>query len=114
MGAARFDPGWLAPASPCGAARRARAAARVAVRSAPRSSRLAVERCSQPHVEVVPGDATLVAFRAAAIRRALVAALAEQGVVVRDIPKTGLVRASSGWWTSEDDLQRLAAGVEGT
>ena len=42
---------------------------------------------------------------------ALVARLAEQDVVVRDLPGTGLVRASCGWWTSDDDLERLVAGV---
>jgi selenocysteine lyase/cysteine desulfurase len=43
----------------------------------------------------------------------LVATLAGQGVVVREIPGRGLVRASCGWWTSEDDLRRLAEGVAG-
>jgi selenocysteine lyase/cysteine desulfurase len=37
--------------------------------------------------------------------------LAERGVVVRDLPGTGWVRASCGFWTSEDDLQRLAEGL---
>ena len=31
----------------------------------------------------------------------VVARLAAAGVIVRDIPKTGLVRASVGWWTSD-------------
>ncbi|HVM68861.1 MAG TPA: hypothetical protein VM204_03385, partial [Gaiellaceae bacterium] len=62
------------------------------------------------HVEVEPGDATLVAFRDDD-PPARVAALAERGVVVREIPRTGLVRASCGWWTSDDDLDRLLAGV---
>ena len=34
--------------------------------------------------------------------------LAEAGVIVRDLPGRGLVRASVGWWTSDDDLERLA------
>jgi selenocysteine lyase/cysteine desulfurase len=38
---------------------------------------------------------------------ALVARLAEADVVVRDLPGTGWVRASCGWWTSEEDLERL-------
>jgi L-cysteine/cystine lyase len=37
--------------------------------------------------------------------------LNEHGVVVRDIPGTDLLRVSCGWWTSDDDLDRLAAGV---
>jgi len=31
--------------------------------------------------------------------------------VVRELPGRNLVRASCGWWTSEDDLRRLAAGL---
>ena len=45
------------------------------------------------------------------IRPALVARLAEEGVVVREIPKTGLVRVSCGWWTDENDLQRLVGAL---
>ena len=36
-----------------------------------------------------------------------------RAVVVREIPGRGLVRASCGYWTSEDDLERLIAGLEG-
>jgi hypothetical protein len=27
------------------------------------------------------------------------------------MPGLGLVRASCGWWTNEDDLQRLVEGI---
>ena len=37
--------------------------------------------------------------------------LAEVGVIVRDLPGRGLVRASVGWWTSDEDLDRLVAGL---
>ena len=57
-----------------------------------------------------PGQATLVSFRADD-PPALVERLASDGVVLRDLPGTGLVRASCGFWTSEDDLERLAAGL---
>jgi selenocysteine lyase/cysteine desulfurase len=70
-------------------------------------------RCREllvPVVEIVPGDATLVAFRADEPPE-LVARLAEEGVVVREIPKTGLVRVSCGWWTDENDLQRLVGAL---
>jgi hypothetical protein len=30
---------------------------------------------------------------------------------VRDLPGTGWVRASCGWWTNGDDVERLLAGV---
>jgi hypothetical protein len=32
-------------------------------------------------------------------------------VVVREIPKTGLVRVSVGYWTNGTDLERLLEGV---
>lgn len=108
-GAARFDPGWIATASLAGlvtalelppAWRYERAAEQTAL-------------CRQllaPLVDVVPGEATLVAFRAED-PPALVSSLFAAGVVVRDLPGTGLVRVSCGWWTSDDDLERLAAAL---
>jgi len=75
-------------------------------------------RCAEllaPHVEVLtpPGHSTLVSFRPPGDAEELVASLHERGVVVREIPKRNTVRASCGWWTSEDDLQRLVAGLAG-
>ncbi|MCP9487053.1 MAG: aminotransferase class V-fold PLP-dependent enzyme [Gaiellaceae bacterium MAG52_C11] len=108
-GAARFDPNWLAPSALAGLV--------AALEVAPdwRFERAAEQtlRCREllaRHVEVVSGGATLVSFRLDD-PPALVARLAESGVVVRDLPGTGLVRASCGWWTSDDDLERLVAGV---
>ncbi len=37
-----------------------------------------------------------------------VARLASHGIIVRSIPSAGLVRASVGAWTSEDEIERLA------
>jgi selenocysteine lyase/cysteine desulfurase len=31
---------------------------------------------------------------------------------VRDLPGTGWLRASCGWWTSGEDIDRLIAGLE--
>lgn len=56
------------------------------------------------------GHATLVTFRhddaAAAVKR-----LFELGVIVRDIPGSDLLRASCGWWTSDEDLDRLLSAL---
>jgi L-cysteine/cystine lyase len=62
---------------------------------------------------VLPADrATLVSWRVPAEESAgVVARLADLGVVVRDLPGRGLVRASVGWWTSDDDLDRLLEGL---
>jgi selenocysteine lyase/cysteine desulfurase len=63
-------------------------------------------------VDVVtePGHSTLISFRMDdpedTVRR-----LAENGVIVRDLPGTGLVRVSCGWWTSDEDLDRLVEAV---
>ena len=81
-------------------------------------ARAMAERCRQvvgERAEVVTeaGQATLVSFRPLEPAVEVVARLDEQHVVVRDLPGTGWVRASCGFWTSEDDLQRLAAGVRG-
>jgi L-cysteine/cystine lyase len=108
-GAARFDPGWLSSAVLSGLL----AAIEVRPDWAYEHADGQAARCREllaPLVEVVPGGATLVAFRHED-PPALVARLAESGVVVREIPKTGLVRVSCGWWTSENDLQRLAKTV---
>jgi L-cysteine/cystine lyase len=65
------------------------------------------------HVEVVtpPGHSTLVSFRPPGDPAELVASLEGRGVIVRELPGRNLVRASCGWWTNEDDLERLVAGT---
>jgi len=63
---------------------------------------------------ITPAErATLVAFRPPGSVSAgdVVAKLADAGVLVREIPGTGLIRASVGWWTSEGDLDRLVGGL---
>jgi L-cysteine/cystine lyase len=75
------------------------------------------ERCrelllEQGHdVVTEPGQATLVSFRPRGDSAEAVAALYRRGVVVRELPGTGLVRASIGWWNDGSDLERLAVGL---
>jgi L-cysteine/cystine lyase len=58
-------------------------------------------------LEVAPrGRSTLVSW-GAQDAEAEVARLAEEGLVVRSIPTHGLVRASIGAWSSEEELARL-------
>lgn len=61
-----------------------------------------------------PGQATLVSVRLRGDTAEAVERLAARGVVVRDLPGTGLVRASIGWWNDEGDLERLADGLDET
>ena len=111
-GAKRFDSGWI----PVPALRGLDAA--LATHPEWRYERAAemAARCAEllsAHVEVVtpPGHSTLVSFRPNGDPSELVDSLHAQGVIVRELPGRNLVRASCGWWTNEDDLQRLAAGV---
>ena len=59
-------------------------------------------------LEVSPrGPTTLVSWRTEDAE-AQVELLREQGIVVRHLPGRGLVRASAGAWSSEEDIERLA------
>jgi L-cysteine/cystine lyase len=62
---------------------------------------------------VLPSErATLVSWGVPAEESAsVVERLAAAGVIVRDLPGRGLVRASVGWWTSEGDLDRLVTAL---
>lgn len=67
------------------------------------------DRLSERGLEVGPrGASTLVSWKAVDAR-AEVERLAQAGVVVRSIPAFGLVRASVGAWSSEEELDRLAS-----
>jgi selenocysteine lyase/cysteine desulfurase len=113
-GARRFDAGWTGGPLLAGFA----AALGVHPEWRYEGAAAAAARCREllePRVEVVtpPGHSTLVAFRPAGNPSELVATLGERGVIVREIPGRHLVRASCGWWTSDDDLRRLADGLTG-
>jgi L-cysteine/cystine lyase len=113
-GARRFDTGWLSRASLEGSL------ASLGFLAEAGDSRFAhaqrqTERCRallSDRVELVtpPDQATLVTWvsgdAAAESRR-----LAEHGVIVRNLPNLPWVRASVGFWTSDDDLERLASAL---
>jgi L-cysteine/cystine lyase len=75
------------------------------------------ERCREVLIanghEVVtePGQATLVSIRWPGDTAEAVAALYERGVILRELPGTGLLRASVGWWNDGSDLERLVEGL---
>jgi L-cysteine/cystine lyase len=80
-------------------------------RAARLAARLA-ERLSEVGLEVLPrGRSTLVSWKADD-PQAEVERLAAQGFIVRSIPARGLVRASAGAWSSEDELDALAQLAE--
>jgi L-cysteine/cystine lyase len=112
-GAARFDPLFTAPASLAGL--------EAALTDLPEGRHArACELCGvfraalvEAGHEVVtePGQSTLVSWRARGDSAEATAALYERGVVVRELPGTGLLRASVGWWNDESDLERLLEGL---
>jgi L-cysteine/cystine lyase len=111
-GAVRFDPGWASPPTLAGldAAldavpdRRYEHAAAMAARC----RELLAQRFP---VVTAPDQATLVCFRVDGDSAELVRRLYENGVVVRDVPGSGWIRVSCGWWTNDEDLDRLLAAL---
>jgi L-cysteine/cystine lyase len=114
-GAARFDPGWIAAASGVGL-----------LESLAFAEEAGVERFDHAHAQaqklrgllaeryeaITEADqATLVTWKAEGDSAAAVVRLAEAGVIVRDIPRLGWLRASCGFWTSDEDLERLVAAL---
>jgi L-cysteine/cystine lyase len=111
-GAERFDSGWFGGPSLAGLSE--------ALDVAPdwrfeRGAEMAA-RCRaalEERFEVVtkPNQAGLVTFRPEGDATALVDRLRSQGVIVREIPGRGWIRVSCGYWTNEDDVDRLLAGL---
>jgi L-cysteine/cystine lyase len=111
-GAARFDSGWLATPSLAGL--------EAALAGAPewrfdRAIEMA-EVCRgalRERFELVAegGESTLVSLVPAGDAAAEAARLYDAGVIVRDLPGTGWLRASCGWWTSGADIDRLVTAL---
>jgi selenocysteine lyase/cysteine desulfurase len=76
------------------------------------AARLAEELTRQGR-EVAPRDATTLVSFASEDPVGESEHLAEQGVIVRDIPGRPWLRASVGAWNDEDDLRRLLAALRG-
>jgi L-cysteine/cystine lyase len=112
-GAARFDSWWIPPAALAGLV--------AAIDEAPgwrleRTVAIAGE-CREllgARFEVVtaPRQSGLVSFRPRGDPAGVATRLYERGVVVRDVPGRDLVRASCGYWTSSDDLERLLDALQ--
>jgi L-cysteine/cystine lyase len=111
-GAQRFDPGWLSVASLKGLA----AAIDVAPEWRFEGIRETAAHCrealaTRAHVVTPPGQSGLVTFRPEGDAEDVTARLLEQGVVVRNLPGTPWARASCGWWTSDEDVERLVRAL---
>lgn len=111
-GAARFDTSWVGPGQIAGLEAALAAAPEWSYERALEQARSARERLAEvADVVTAPGQATLVTFRCKGDTAEAAKRLAEQGVVIRDLPGTGWLRASVGWWTSDEDVERLVAGL---
>jgi len=112
-GARRFDPSWIPAAFIAGL----EAALELAPEWRFERSREISEHCRERlldaghDVVTEAGHANLVSWRHGGDTAEVVKQLSEEGVVIRDLPKAGLLRASCGWWTSEDDVERLVGAL---
>lgn len=112
-GAARFDPSFTPATSVAGL--------EAALTDLPEGrharARELASRCRDmllaANVEVVTEaeQATLLSFRVAGDPTETVERLYARGVVVRELPGTGLLRASVGWWNDESDVERLVEAL---
>lgn len=113
--AARFDPGWIPAASVSGLLESLAFAEELGperFKRAGTAAALCRERLAERHALVTePEQATLVTWKAEGDSAEIVVRLAEAGVVVRDLPGLGWLRASCGFWTNEEDIDRLVSAV---
>ena len=58
-----------------------------------------------------PGQATLVTLRWQGDTAEAVERLYGRGVIIRELPGLGLLRASVGWWNDGSDIERLVEGL---
>jgi L-cysteine/cystine lyase len=110
-GALRFDTGWLPTPALAGLEAALDGAPEWRFERAAEMTTHCREALSE-RFEVMsePGQGTLVSFVAPGDAAEAAVRLYDAGVVVRDLPGTGWLRASCGWWTNEDDIDRLVAG----
>jgi selenocysteine lyase/cysteine desulfurase len=114
--AARFDPGWIASASGVGLLESVAFAEEVGEERYERAADMAAHlmrmlEAARCDVVTEPGQATLVTWKADGDSKGVVERLADAGVVVRDLPGRGWLRASCGFWTNDDDLERLIGAL---
>ena len=111
-GAERFDSGWIGTPSLAGLS----AALDVAPewrfrRVAEMAAKCRTALAGRFEVLTKPDQAGLVTFRPTSDSTELVAKLRDRGVIVRELPGRALIRVSCGYWTSDEDLERLLGGL---
>jgi L-cysteine/cystine lyase len=112
-GAARFDSDWLPAPSVAGLIAALAAAPDWRYEAAAKAAARCRELLGGAGLEVVTeqGQATLVTFVSLGDPDEAVARADDQGVIVRRLPDRPWLRVSCGYWTNEDDLERLVTAV---
>ena len=112
-GAVRFDPGWIPVPFLKGLLAALDGLPEWRFERSREMAELCREQLMDAGYDVVtePGHANLVSWRWDGDPAEAAKQLGEEGVLIRDMPGTGLLRASCGYWTSEDDITRLVAGL---
>jgi L-cysteine/cystine lyase len=112
-GARRFDLSWIPAAFIAGL----EAALELAPEWRFERSRQITQRCRERLLEAghdvvtEAGQGNLVSWRHDGDTAEVVKRLFAEEIVIRDLPKTGLLRASCGWWTSDEDVERLVGAL---
>ncbi len=111
-GAQRFDSGWMRVSALKGLT--------TAIGLAPEwrfdriremAAQCADALAGRSQVITPPNQAGLVTFRPEGDAEEVAARLFEHNVLVRNVPGTPWVRASCGWWASDEDVERLVRAV---
>jgi L-cysteine/cystine lyase len=111
-GAPRFDSVWAPPALAGLDAALDIAPEGRFQRAAERAARCRALLAERFEVVTAPDQGTLVSFRVTGDSAEVVRRLYERGVVVRDVPPLGWIRVSCGWWTTDQELERLVGALD--
>jgi L-cysteine/cystine lyase len=114
--AGRFDPGWISAASGNGLLESLAFAEEAGEDRFAHAAKMAEHlrhmlEGAGHEVVTEPGQATLVTWKTKEDSKEVVERLGDAGVVVRDMPGLGWLRASCGFWTNHDDLERLIGAL---
>jgi L-cysteine/cystine lyase len=112
-GAARFDSVWYAPGILAGLLAALEAAPEWRFERAREAAANCRGRLTEAGYAIVtaPDQAGLVSFDPGGEPAEAAARLYEADVVARDLPGTPWLRVSCGWWTSNEDVDRLLAAL---
>ena len=114
--AGRFDPGWISAASGNGLLESLVFAEEAGESRFAHAAEMAEHlrhmlEAAGHEVVTESGQATLVTWKTTGDSKEVVERLGAAGVVVRDMPGLGWLRASCGFWTNHDDLERLIGAL---